>query len=122
MVIATLHTLCTAASGRTAIVFNLNFDCFYSHFQVFLQVTTYGILPRLLRFRYKWRQLHELQLPDRRSWSVYPSFSFQILLLTILLNTAATQVLGKGKRKDLEGESLSCRKYRNKILDGLMVQ
>ena len=94
---------------------------FYSHFQVFLQITTYGILPRLLRFRYKWRQLHELQLPDRRSWSVYPSFSFRILLLTIL-NTAATQVLGKGKRKDLEGESLSCRKYRNKILDGLMVQ
>ena len=56
-----------------------------------------------------------------------PGQSIQVFLskycywLTIL-NTAVTQVLGKGKRKDLEGDSLSCRKYRNKILDGLMVQ
>ena len=96
------------------------------HFQVFLQVTptNYGILPQLLRIYYKWRQLHELQLPNRlgRRWSVYPSFSFQVLLLLTILNTAATQVLGKGKGKASECDSLSRRRHRSRILDGLMVQ
>ena len=95
------------------------------HFQVFLQVTTtsYGIFPQLLWFYYKWRKLHELQLPDRRpcQWSIYPSFPFQVLLLTIL-NTVATQVLGKGKRKDSESERDGCRRHRSRILDGLKVQ
>ena len=92
------------------------------HFQGFLQVTTnYDILSQFLRYCYKWRQLH--QLPDRtwRRWSVYSTFSFQVLLLTIL-NTAATQVLEKRKRQDSEGDSF--RRHRRRIFDsdGLMVQ
>ena len=76
---------------------------FYSHFQVFLQITTYGILPRLLRFRYKWRQLHELQLPNRRSWSVYPSFSFQILLLIDDTEYSRNTSTRERKKKGLGG-------------------
>ena len=63
-------------------------------------------------------------LPDRtwRRWSVYSTFSFQALILTIL-KTAATQVLGKRKRQDSDCDSF--RRHRiTRILDsdGLMVQ
>ena len=68
-------------------------DSYWLHFQVFLQVTTnHVILLWFLKYYCNWRQLHELQLPERRRWSVYPSFSFQVLLLTIL-NTATTDGL-----------------------------
>ena len=67
------------------------------HIQVFPRVTTdYGILPHFLKFNCKWRQLHELQPPDRRrcSESAYPSFSSQVLRLTMtILNTATTDGL-----------------------------
>ena len=39
-----------------------------------------------------------------------------------ILNTAAAHVLGKGERKDSEGDSLSCLRHHSRILDGLMVQ
>ena len=99
----------TAALLFTALVF------YWLHFQSFLQVTSnHVILCRFLKRCRKWRHLHERQPPDRRGWSVYPSFSFQILLLT-MLNTAETQALGKGK-----GKGDNCRTHRTR--DGLMVQ
>ena len=95
---------------------SVDWSCLNSTEQV---TTSYDILSRLLKFYYKWRQLHQFQLPDRRPWWVYSSFSFQILLSTILLNTAVTQVVAERIRKD---NSLSCRSRRRNVLDGLMVQ
>ena len=78
----------------------------------------YGILPQFLRYYYKWRHLH---LTDRRRWSVYPGFSFQVLLLTIL-DTAATQAIGKRKREDSECDSFEKKRSRILDSDGLMVR
>ena len=111
-----MHSIGLHLKALSSIVF------YWLLFKVFLQVpTNHDILLQFLRLYYKWRQLH--QPPDRtwRHWSVYPTFSFQVLLLTIL-NTAATQVLGESKRQDSEHDSFRTQRSRILDSDGLMVQ
>ena len=101
------HCLCTAAVHRLHSIAVLKLVVipslvvfYWSHFQVYLQVTTnHDLLRRFLESYHIWRQLHELQLSDRRRWSVYPSFSFQILPLTIVHDTEYSRNTGTREKK-----------------------